>query len=86
MKCIVAFCKFADASKSDMPRRQFQLKGEENWIVELNRQHVSRERIVQMNSGTLHYAERLVYVVGVRRNFIFVAGRPEKMNNLEDVS
>ena len=41
---------------------------------------------MQINSGTLHYAERLVYVVDVRNSCNFVAGRPEEQNNLEDVS
>ena len=56
-KCIVAFYKFANASKNNLLRRQFELKGKENsilLIVELNRLHDSRETIVQINSGTLN--------------------------------
>jgi hypothetical protein len=32
-ECIVAFCKFADASKNSILKRQFELKGEENCIL-----------------------------------------------------
>jgi hypothetical protein len=32
-KCIVPFCKFTNASKNDLLRRQFDLKGEENCML-----------------------------------------------------